>query len=185
MDEFDLSLHYIEGKKNVLADCFSRLPIMRSIPVENNPNNSKNKRTRIGTPMDFHTIKVPKDDTMINDESFFTLDELFVNDERINCNSNAYFNIDEDQEIMDLFLNLPFEGEMQNPINIQNIANHQQQDAELHQQQKQPTALPKTFYSYSREFERRGLFHSHFMLLHRESRRGESKEFPESLAMGK
>ena len=24
MDEFDLSLHYIEGKKNVLADCFSR-----------------------------------------------------------------------------------------------------------------------------------------------------------------
>ena len=40
------------------------------------------------------------------------------------------------------------------------------------------------FYSYSRELERRGLFHSYFMLPHRESRRGESKEFRESLAMG-
>ena len=39
------------------------------------------------------------------------------------------------------------------------------------------------FYSYSRELERRGLFHSYFMLPHRESRRGESKEFRESLAM--
>ena len=142
MDEFDLSLHYIEGKKNVLADCFSRLPIMRSIAVEDS-NNNNNKRKRIGTPMDFHTIKVPKDDTMIDDEAFFTLEELFVKDERINNNSNAYFNIDEDQEIMDLFLNLPLVGEMQNPIEIQNIFNHQQQDAELQQQhQHNPILYP-------------------------------------------
>ena len=46
-----------------------------------------------------------------------------------------------------------------------------------------PPAPYIPFYSYSREFERRGLFHSHFMLLHRESRRGESKKFPESFAL--
>ena len=45
-------LHYIKGRKNVLADCFSRLPIMRSIPVEDS-NNNNNKRKRIRTPMDF------------------------------------------------------------------------------------------------------------------------------------
>ena len=41
------------------------------------------------------------------------------------------------------------------------------------------------FHFHSREFERRGLFHSYFMLPHRESRRGESKDFPESLASPK
>ena len=35
---------------------------------------------------------------------------------------------------MDLFLNLPPMAEMHNPINMQNMFNHQQQDAELLQQ---------------------------------------------------
>ena len=132
MDEFDLSLHYIEGKKNVLADCFSRLPIFeRSVPLED--NNNTRKRKRVGTPIDFHTIKVPKDDTMIDDERFFNLNEVYVRDERIN-NCDSYFNIDDDNEIMDLFLNLPPMTEMHNPINMQDIHNHQQQDAELLQQ---------------------------------------------------
>ena len=40
---------------------------------------------------------------------------------------------------MDLFLNLPPMGEMHNPICMQNIHKHQQQDAELvHQHQQNP-----------------------------------------------
>ena len=133
MDEFDCSLHYIEGKKNVLANCFSQLPIMRSIPVRNS-NNNNNKRKQIGTPVKFHTIKVPKGDTMIDDKSYFTLEELYVKDDRINVNRDANFHIDEDQEMTDLFLNLPAMGKMQYSVSMQNILNHQQQDAELQQQ---------------------------------------------------
>ena len=84
MDEFDLSLHYIQGKKNVLADCFLRLSIMEhSVAVEDNIMNN-NKRKRVGTPINFHTIKVPKDDTLIDDERFFNAEETYVKDNRIN-----------------------------------------------------------------------------------------------------
>ena len=34
MDEFDLTLKYIKGKDNVLADCFSQLPILWTIAGE-------------------------------------------------------------------------------------------------------------------------------------------------------
>ena len=141
MDEFDLSLGYIEGKNNVLADAFSRLPIMdRSATVGDSNINNKNKQT--GTPIDFHTIKVPKDDTLIDDERFFNMVEMFVKDERLH-KEELYFNIEEDNEILDLFLNLPPTAEMHNPINIQNIANHQQQDAELLLlYQTNPTQVP-------------------------------------------
>ena len=65
MNKFDLSLHYIKGKKNVLANCFTQLPIFeRSVPVGDNTDNNKRKRT--GNPINFHTIKVPKDDTLID-----------------------------------------------------------------------------------------------------------------------
>lgn len=33
MDKFDLTLKYIEGKNNVLADCFSRLPLMSQLLI--------------------------------------------------------------------------------------------------------------------------------------------------------
>ena len=45
--------------------------------------------------------------------------------------SDSYFNINDDNKIMDLFLNLPPTAEMHNPISMQNIYNHQQQDVEL------------------------------------------------------
>ena len=67
----------------VLADCFSRLPIMQR-PTAVGDSNNNNKRKRMGTPIDFHTIKVPKDETLIDDERFFSLQELYVRDNRIN-----------------------------------------------------------------------------------------------------
>jgi len=115
MDEFDLTLHYIEGKKNVLADCFSRLPIMNSPnAVGNNYKNINNNSKRTGTPIDFNTIEVPKDEFIIDDEAFIS--------------------IDEDNDLMECLLNLPPLQEMQNPISMQNIRNHQLQDIQLIQQ---------------------------------------------------
>ena len=89
MDAFDLTLDYIEGKNNVLADAFSQLPIMeRSIAVGNN-----NKR-RKGTPINFHSIKVPRDDTLIDDERFFTVEEMYVKDDQLH-QDELYFSIKE------------------------------------------------------------------------------------------
>ena len=53
-----------------------------------------------------------------------------MSDERIDS-SDTYFSIDEDNEIMDMFLNLPPLTEMHNPIDMRNIRNHQQQDQEM------------------------------------------------------
>ena len=106
MDEFDLTLDYIEGKNNVLADAFSRLPIMdQSVAVGDNNN------WRKGTPINFHTIKVPRDNKLSNDERFFTIKEMYVKDKRLH-KDELYFSVEEEEEIMDLFLNLPPIAEM-------------------------------------------------------------------------
>ena len=89
MDEFDLSLHYIEGKQIFLADCFSRLSIIeKSVPMGDSINDINNKCKRNRTHIDFPTIKVPKDYTMIDDKWFFNLEELYVRDEQINNSNN-------------------------------------------------------------------------------------------------
>ena len=61
---------------------------------------------------------------------FFNLKEISVKDNRID-NSDVCFHIDEDNIMMDLFLNLPPMGEMHILMYMQNISNHQLQDAEL------------------------------------------------------
>lgn len=63
---------------------------------------------------------------MIDDENFLNFANLYVKDKRID-NSNEY-------KLMGLFLNLLAMGEIHDPIHMQNICNHQQQDAELQQQ---------------------------------------------------
>ena len=94
MDEFDLSLNYIEGKNNVLADAFSWLPIMDwSFAVGDNNNRRK------GTPINFHTIKVPHDDTLIDDERFFTVEEMYVKDEQLH-QDELYFSVEEEEKIL-------------------------------------------------------------------------------------
>ena len=99
-------LIYIEGKNNILADAFLQIPITdRSIAVGDNNNRRK------GTPINFHTIKVPRDDTLIDDESFFNVEEMYVKDERLHQDEH-YFSVEEEEEIMDLFLNIPTLTEM-------------------------------------------------------------------------
>ena len=72
--------------------------------------------------------------------------KMFVKDEQLHIDE-LYFNVGkEEEEIMDLLLNLQALVEMQNPIDMQHIANHQQQDAELlvfHQ--KNPIQAPMQY----------------------------------------
>ena len=56
LDEFDTTIHYIEGKKNVLADCFLRLPRMEKPSVGDSELQGK------GNLIDFEGIEVLKDD---------------------------------------------------------------------------------------------------------------------------
>ena len=42
-----------------------------------------NNNQRKGTPINFHTIKVPHDNTLIDNERFFTVEEMYVKDERL------------------------------------------------------------------------------------------------------
>ena len=63
-----------------------------------------NGRKRKGTLIDFNSLNVPKDDIVIDDEVFTT--------------------IDEDNELIDCLLNLPQLDYMENPINMTNIFNH-------------------------------------------------------------
>ena len=60
LDEFDTNIHYIEGKKNVIADCFLRLPRMEKPSVGDSELQGK------VTLIDFEAIEVPKDDQEID-----------------------------------------------------------------------------------------------------------------------
>ena len=102
MDEFDLTLKYIKGKDNVLADCFSRLSILRPITGEKGNPKIIEKRERSGKFVDFHALHVPQNDKIIlKDEVFFNnLTEheqhadIEDNNEMIKCflNSQSFIN---------------------------------------------------------------------------------------------
>lgn len=51
MDEFDLTLHYIEGENNVIADCFSRLPQINKSAEGDSLQDRR--REKIGRTIDF------------------------------------------------------------------------------------------------------------------------------------
>ena len=110
LDEFDTTIHYIEGKKNVLADCFSRLPRMEKPSVGDSELQDK------GTLIDFEGIEVPKDDQEIDGESFVCVP---------------------DTAISECLLNLPPLIKMNNPITITSIVNHQGSDLPLQQKRIQ------------------------------------------------
>ena len=65
IDQFDCTINCMEGKKNVLADCFLRLPLMKKPSVGDKELQGK------GKPIDFNSIKLPKDDEEILDGETF------------------------------------------------------------------------------------------------------------------
>ena len=67
MQHFDTKWHYLAGERNILADCFSRLPQMDRITVgDREIDMIENNR---GTEIDWNNLQVPRD---IN-EIFLTL----------------------------------------------------------------------------------------------------------------
>ena len=133
LDEFDLNLKYIEGKNNVLADCFSRLPIISPATEEKGNPTVTQKQNRSGTFIDFNKLNATRNDEMIlEDEAFLNISE-----------AENHSNIEDDNELIECFLNLPTMEELPNPISLQNILNHQQQDPDLMELARHaPTKFP-------------------------------------------
>ena len=133
MDEFDLTLKYIKGKDNVLADCFSRLPILRPITGEKGNARIIKKRERSGKFVDFHALHVPQNEEMILE------DEVFFNNL---TEHEQHADIEDDNEMIECFLNLPSTNEMPNPISLREIKDHQLRDNDL---TRLATEVPERF----------------------------------------
>ena len=66
IDQFDCELRYIPGLKNVLADCFLRLPLMEK------PSAGVKEQQGLGCLINFHNIKIPKDkEEILDGKTFF------------------------------------------------------------------------------------------------------------------
>ena len=130
MEQFYYTLDYLEGDKNVLADCFSRLPRMEKILVGKKELEMIEKEK--GTVVNFKTLKVPPNDD--DDEVYFM---TTTTSKDLNCiNEETYNNQDEpklfptictndNNEMIECLLNLPSYQYNDNPLTMINIANHQ------------------------------------------------------------
>ena len=122
MDEFYITLKYIEGKINIRADCFLRLPLMSPPTDEKGNPVVAQKRNRSGTIIDFNNLNSSQNDNMILEV------ETFFNNM---SKKEQHTNIEDNNELIVCFLNLPTSDELPNPISLQNIWNHQHQDEKL------------------------------------------------------
>ena len=97
LDQFYCQIKYIEGKENVPADCFSRLPRMEKPLVGDREAQGK------GHLINSKDIKLPKDNEGILDgETLFQ------------------------EALEECLLNLPTLTTGENPTTIRNITNHQE-----------------------------------------------------------
>lgn len=146
LEQYSPKFTYIEGKNNVLADCFSRLPRM------DKPSEGKSIAPNRGTLIAFESLNIPHDD--IDDEIFHFEDTITdyippptekelhrLMPCRFSCCRND-FSLTEG-EGLECFLNYPSIDEMQNPITIRNIQEHQFEDVQLNEsKQRNPDVFP-------------------------------------------
>ena len=129
LEDFSPTFRYIEGKDNVLADCFSRLPRMESPTEGKSPGKGKF--------IDFEKLDVS---TLPTDE---VVDEigLDLGACRFKCcreeMHESHASILDDEELFESFLNYPGLEEMQNPMELQRIQEFQFEDQELNQMRQQ------------------------------------------------
>ena len=130
IEQFYYTLDYLEGDKNVLADCFSRLPRMEKIFVGKKELDMIKRQK--GTVVDFKSLKVPSkhDKDEVNFVTTTTSKDWNYN------NKETYNNKDKSElfptictndnnEMIDCLLNLPSYQYNDNPLTMINIANHQ------------------------------------------------------------
>ena len=134
MKQFYYSLDYLKGDKNVLADCFNRLPSMdNKIMVGKKELDMIQKQK--GTLVDFTLLKVPSNNN--KDEVNFTTratskDWFYNNKESYNNKDNPEIFLtiykNDNHKMIKFLLNLPSYQYNYNPLTIINISNHQQND---------------------------------------------------------
>ena len=57
IDQFDCTINYMAGKKNVLADCFSRLPLMKKPSVGDKELQGTARKRETNRLQQYHTSK--------------------------------------------------------------------------------------------------------------------------------
>ena len=75
------------------------------------------KRNRSGTIVDFKNLNATQNDKMILEDKVFSTTYL---------KKENHSNVEDDNELIKCFLNLPTLDDLPNPISLQNIMNHQQ-----------------------------------------------------------
>ena len=142
MEDYNIQLRYLEGERNVLADCFSRVPRMDKPTVGDRELEMIQKQK--GTVINWEQMKLSPlhDDIFLTEtsiESFLASDNEHriaiwdttklpsVNHNVKECYEAALY----DDELNECLMNLPTLQEMDNPATMINIRNHQQADAEL------------------------------------------------------
>ena len=112
MEQFYYTLDYLEGDKNILADCFSRLPRMGKILVGKKELEMIEKQK--GTVIDFKAIKVPSknDEDEVNFVTTTTSKDWNYNNEIMYSNKDEpelfpTICTNDNDEMIECLLNLP------------------------------------------------------------------------------
>ena len=139
MEDYDIKLQYIKGERNVLADCFSRLPRMEKATI--GEKELEMIRKQKGKLINWESIKIPKtiDEIFVTETNFSVYkhgsncrssDWKMTNDKTTTYNTNEEVFIN-DENLHKCLLNLPTLQSMNNPTTLINIRNHQLIDQRL------------------------------------------------------
>ncbi|EJK69288.1 hypothetical protein THAOC_09464, partial [Thalassiosira oceanica] len=134
IEEFHPRLFYIEGKNNILADAFSRLP------RHTNPNVE-------ATELDILFMESPEVCCRLNPAAAFARLDCDECVEDVNCvffgdevMEKLMLNLPtSDEEVLDCFLGLPYVPMQENPLNMRWIADCQNRDNETRRLRNNPS----------------------------------------------